>query len=269
MSDEINSRLKLAREIAREAGELTLDFFQQAIEVERKGDDSPVTQADQQAEQLMRKRIAACFPNDAIVGEEFGEQEGTSGFQWILDPIDGTKSFIAGVPLYSVLVAVVQDDSALIGMIAIPALNEFIYAAKGQGAWWVQGDSQPQPARVSNRQHLSDGIFVTSQVDGFDDGHRSEAYRRLERAAYITRSWGDGYGYLLVATGRVEVMVDPEMNVWDAAALQTVLEEAGGTFTDWQGQPGFRAGEGVATNGHVLKEVLAITCDYPKTRRRS
>ena len=263
MSDDVSARLALALEIARAAGGLTLEFFQQdSVQVERKCDDSPVTQADRQAELLMRERIAAAFPRDGIIGEEHGEVAGTSGFKWILDPIDGTKSFIAGVPLYSVLVGVLRNDESLIGVILVPGLDECVYAAKGEGAWWKKGELAPRPAKVSARRSLADGVFVTSQVDGFGKRSAADAYERLERAAYITRTWGDGYGYLLIATGRAEAMVDPIMNIWDAAAIQPVLEEAGGTFTDWQGKPRIDGGEGIGSNGLVLDEVLAITRDY-------
>ncbi|MBI2478282.1 MAG: inositol monophosphatase, partial [Planctomycetia bacterium] len=199
MSDDLSARLKFAIEIARAAGQLTLEFFQRnSVQVERKGDDSPVTQADRQAESLMRERIAEAFPDDGIIGEEHGEVEGTSGYQWILDPIDGTKSFIAGVPLYSVLVGVARQGKSLMGVILIPALDECVYAAKGEGAWWVRGNATPQPAKVSGRKYLADGVFVTSQVSTFGERSAKEAFQRLERAAYITRTWGDGYGYLLV-----------------------------------------------------------------------
>ncbi|MCA9048428.1 MAG: histidinol-phosphatase [Planctomycetaceae bacterium] len=265
MAVEVSARLKFAIEIARAAGDLTLEYFQRSsVQIERKGDDSPVTQADRQSELLMRERIAKAFPNDAIIGEEHGEAEGTSGYKWILDPIDGTKSFIAGVPLYSVLVGVVRKTESLIGVIRIPGLDECVYAEKGQGAWWTKGEAAAIPARVSNRNSLADGVFVTSQVDTFDSRSAIEAYQRLERAAYVTRTWGDGYGYLLVATGRAEAMVDPMMNIWDAAAIQPVLEEAGGTFTDWKGKPCIDGSEGIGTNGLVLNEVLEITQDYPR-----
>ena len=264
MSEDLTSRLDLARAIALEAGQLTLEFFQQPhLSVERKGDDSPVTQADRQAELLMRERIAAAFPEDGIIGEEHPERVGSSRYQWILDPIDGTKSFISGVPLYSVLIGVLLEGQSVIGIIHVPGLGETVYAAKGQGAWWQRSAGEAVPAQVSTIAKLADGVFVTSQVDTFAKYKSAEAYTRLERAASITRTWGDGYGYLLLATGRIEAMVDPAMQLWDAAALQPVLEEAGGTFTDWQGHPGVHAGEGVGTNSLVLDEVLAITreCD--------
>lgn len=263
MSEDLITRLDLARTIAVEAGQLTLGFFQQRdLAVERKGDDSPVTQADRQAETLMRDRIAAAFPNDGIIGEEHGTSEGTSDYQWVLDPIDGTKSFIAGVPLYSVLIGVLHQSASVIGVIHIPGLEETVYAAKGQGAWWEQRGAERTAARVSTTSKLNDGVFVVSQADSFANYKSADAFARLEAAAYVTRMWGDGYGYLLLATGRIEAMVDPVMNLWDAAAIQPVVEEAGGTFTDWQGNPGVHAGEGVATNSLVFDEVLAITRDY-------
>jgi histidinol-phosphatase len=264
-SADIATRLELARRIAREAGQLTLQYFQQDnFQVQRKADDSPVTIADREAEQLLRRRISAAFPDDGIIGEEFGEQPGTSGFRWILDPIDGTKSFISGVPFYGTMIGVEHERRSVAGVVFVPGLDECVYAAKGQGAWYVKGDATPTRARVSSRKSMADGTFVTSQIDTFTRRGSFAAYQRLEQAAYITRTWGDCYGYLLVAVGRADVMVDPVMNVWDAAAIQPILEEAGGTFTDWQGNPTIYSGEGVATNGHVLDEVLAITRDFPK-----
>jgi histidinol phosphatase-like enzyme (inositol monophosphatase family) len=264
-ADPVSERLALAVDWTHQAGRLTLEFFQSDnCPVERKADNSPVTQADRTAEHFLRGRIQQAFPGDGIIGEEFGEHPGTSGFTWILDPIDGTKTFIAGVPLYSQLIGILRDGDSVAGVIAIPGLDECIFAARGQGAWWRRRSSPPQRARVSSRRQLSEGIFVTSQVDSFVHRNAADAYSRLERAAYVTRTWGDGYGYLLVATGRAEAMVDPVMNIWDAAALRPVLEEAGGTFTDWQGRATIHSGEGVATNGLVQDEVLAITRDYPK-----
>jgi histidinol phosphatase-like enzyme (inositol monophosphatase family) len=259
-------RLDLAVSAAHAAGDVTLQFFQRdEVQVERKSDNSPVTQADRQAEQLLRRRILESFPQDAIIGEEFGEVEGSSGYTWILDPIDGTKSFISGVPLYSVLIGIVSGGESLAGVILVPALQECVYAARGKGAWWVQRGGEPRPARVSAATSLSEGLFVTSQVDSFEKRGAAVAYHQLERAASITRSWGDGYGYLLVATGRALAMVDPIMNLWDAASLQPILREAGGSFTDWAGRDTVYGGEGIGTNGRVLAEVLAITRPFVRS----
>ena len=257
---DLSPRLDLAREIAVAAGRLTLDYFQRNnYAIERKADDSPVTAADRGAEQLLRKHIAAAFPQDAIVGEEFGEQSGTSGFRWILDPIDGTKTFICGVPLYGTLIGVEQEGESRVGVIYMPALDELVYAAKGLGAWYVKGTDAPRPAKVSSCAALAESLFVTSQVDSFAKRGAAGTYARLEQAARLTRTWGDCYGYLLVAIGRAEVMIDPLMHVWDAAAIQPILEEAGGAFVDWHGLPTIHAGEGIGCNRDVLEEILAIT----------
>lgn len=260
---ELENRLQFGIEIARKAGDKTLEFFQQDVPVERKSDDSPVTVADKTAEALLRDWIADRFPGDGIIGEEFGTTEGNSAYRWILDPIDGTKSFISGVPLYGTMVGLERDGRSVIGVVYIPGLQEGIYAAQGLGAWHFRGNDPPRATHVSQRQSLSTGVFVTSQVDTFDEREATDAFRQLQKAAYVTRTWGDCYGYLLVATGRVELMVDPMMSIWDAAALQPIMEEAGGTFTDWQGNPTIHAGEGIGTNGHILAEVLAITRQFP------
>ena len=263
LSKEITERLNFAVEIAREAGEITLRYFRRSdLQVDRKADQSPVTIADRTAEELLRERIGKHFAGDAILGEEFGEQRGVSGYQWILDPIDGTKSFIHGVPLYTTLVAVLFKDEPVVGVIEAPAVAETVYAAKGGGCWYLLGkDAKPQAACVSSVGKLNEGLLLTSEVVSFAD-HRGKdslgVYLELQRKARLARTWGDGYGYLMVATGRAEVMIDPVMNLWDAAPLQTVIEEAGGHFTDWQGKATVHSGEAVATNGRVTEEVLAI-----------
>jgi histidinol-phosphatase len=258
-SAELQSRLALAVEAAREAGRITLEYFRRDdLNVELKHDNTPVTVADRRAEETLRQYIAAAFPHDGVFGEELAERPGTSGFRWILDPIDGTKSFIHGVPLYSTLIGVEYDGQSVLGVIRIPALDECVYAAQGLGAWYVHGDQPPRRARVSSTPTLSKALFVTSEVINFDRSGRRGAYDRLQTAARLTRTWGDGYGYLMVATGRAEVMVDPIMALWDAAALLPVLEEAGGVFLDWRGNRTIHAGEGVATNGLLKDEVLSL-----------
>jgi histidinol phosphatase-like enzyme (inositol monophosphatase family) len=260
LANEIARRLELAISAGKEAGRLTLRYFQQDnLQVERKSDASPVTIADRSAEQILRERIAAAFAKDGILGEELGTTNGTSDFTWILDPIDGTKSFISGVPLYGTMVGIEHEGRALAGLVFMPGLDEGVFASAGQGTWHFRGDQQPRRCRVSTKARLADCLFITSQVDSFAKRGATAAFEALQSAAYITRTWGDCYGYLLVATGRAELMVDPIMNVWDAAAVQPIIEEAGGTFTDWQGNPTIHAGEGLATNGLIINEVLAIT----------
>jgi histidinol-phosphatase len=265
LATETARRLELALSAGKEAGRLTLRYFQRDnFDVERKSDASPVTIADRSAEQLLRERIAAGFPSDGVIGEELGTSAGSSGFNWILDPIDGTKSFISGVPMYGTMVAVEHEGRALVGVVFIPGLDEGVFAASGEGCLHFRGDSKPQRCDVSTKSRLADGLFVTSQVDSFAKRGAAAAFDALQQAAYITRTWGDCYGYLLVATGRAEVMVDPIMNVWDAAAIQPIIEEAGGTFSDWQGSATIHAGEAIATNGLVSDEVLSITRQFPR-----
>lgn len=264
---QTDARLRLAVSAARAAGRVTLQWFRQsALAVERKGDGSPVTAADRASETLLREQIAAQFPDDAILGEEFGEKPGTSPYRWVLDPIDGTKSFITGVPLYTTLVAVMKDNEPLIGVIYAPATDEIVYAAGGP-SWFAIGDATPTEARVSGAERLADATFLTTEVDTFDkvrvdaahpQGAR-EVYNQLEKACRLTRTWGDAYGYLLVATGRADVMVDPELNLWDAAALQPIIEGAGGHYSDWQGRPTVHTGNAIATNPQLAGLVLSIT----------
>ena len=253
-----DGRLVAMIEVASAAGRHTLDYFRlDDLEVQTKSDESPVTLADREAEQLVRKKIAALFPNDTIQGEEFPEQEGNSAYRWVVDPIDGTKSFICGVPLYSTLLAVEFDGNPLGGVIFIPALGEMAVAAIGHGCWYRRNENHDwHRATVSQKSELKNAVFVTSQVDAFDARKATDAYKRLEKVTRLTRTWGDGYGYLMVATGRAELMIDPECNAWDVAAILPVVVEAGGKFTDWTGATTPRGGDGVGTNGRLHRETL-------------
>ncbi|MEX0585177.1 MAG: histidinol-phosphatase [Pirellulales bacterium] len=266
--NDLDERLELALAAAREAGRHTLKYFQcDNYAVERKADDSPVTVADREAELLLRQRITDRFPDDAILGEEFPDRPGTSAFRWILDPIDGTQSFIAGVPLYSVLIGVEKQGEPAIGVIVVPALDEAVWACTGGGAWYARGNESPRRAHVSSTERLAESRFLASSVEMFRTTGRTGALAELESATRLTRTWGDAYGYLLVATGRADLMVDPIVNVWDAAALLPVLVEAGGTLTDWTGRATIHGGDAVATNGKLLAEVLSITRKYPLESR--
>jgi fructose-1,6-bisphosphatase/inositol monophosphatase family enzyme len=175
-----------------------------------------------------------------------------------LDPIDGTKSFICGVPLYGTLVGIEFESLAVAGVIEIPALAESVSAAKGGGAWYRSGSADSIRAEVAQSDDLSAGLFVTSERSTFDRRGAGEVFSRLESAAGITRTWGDCYGYLLVATGRALLMVDPIVSVWDAAALQPIIEEAGGIFTDWSGEPTIHSAEAVATTAGLFPQIIEI-----------
>jgi histidinol phosphatase-like enzyme (inositol monophosphatase family) len=259
---EIGDRLTVAIEAARLAAADTLRWFNNpSLVIDTKADASPVTQADRAAEAILRGRLLGAFPDDAFLGEETGATAGTSGYEWIVDPIDGTKSFIRGVPLYATLVGCRQAGRGVLGVIAIPALDELIYAARGSGAWHVRGSTPAVTARVSARATLAESLVCSSDFTSFArwSGGREAgdaARQRIESACGVVRTWGDGYGYLLVATGRADVMIDPLLNAWDAAAVETVVTEAGGRFTDWQGRPSIDSGDGVATNGLVHEALL-------------
>ncbi len=259
---EIQNRLQFAVKMAEKAGENTLKFFQKKnFNVEIKKDESPVTVADKSTEELMREMIAEAFPNDEILGEEMPLKPGNSGFRWILDPIDGTKSFIHGVPLYGTLVGIVFQEKAVAGVIRIPALGECVYAALGNGAWYQKNDEEPIPARVSDVKTLSESLILTTEEKTLYVSkcgiNRYENWKSLMMNARLARNWGDCYGYLLVATGRAEAMIDPEMSVWDTAALMPIILEAGGKFTDWKNAPTYLSGDSVATNGAIHEEVMA------------
>ena len=261
-STDVAARLETAISAARAAGLETLRWFGDArLVVDVKADASPVTQADRAAEAILRRELLGGFPADAFLGEETGATAGTSGYEWIVDPIDGTKSFIRGVPLYATLVGCRHAGRGVLGVIAIPALDEMVHAARGGGAWHTKGQSAPVAARVSKKATLTESLICSSDFTSFArwSGGAAEgraARDRLEKACGVVRSWGDGYGYLLVATGRAEIMVDPLLNAWDAAAVDVVVTEAGGRFSDWLGRDSIESGDGVATNGLVHDAVL-------------
>lgn len=240
----------LATAWACRAGRLTLAHFQAGVEIQTKADGTPVTRADRDAEIFLRRSIRERFPADGLFGEEFGEESGSSGRVWVLDPIDGTKSFVHGVPLYAVLVAVVIEGRAEVGVIHLPGLGETVRAHRGGGCFW-----NGQRARVSTVDRVEDALVLTSD---FPQREQARTPDRLYDAARLRRTWGDAYGYALVATGRADVMVDPEVAPWDVAAVQPILEEAGGRFTDLEGEARFDGGGGLATNGRLHDEALAL-----------
>jgi histidinol phosphatase-like enzyme (inositol monophosphatase family) len=242
---ELNQLLEFAVDLARGAGEITLQYFRQKPETSTKSDGSYVTIADREAESYLRKRIGERFPDDGILGEEEGELQGTSGRRWILDPIDGTFAFVHGVPLYGVLIAVEIEGEMKVGVVNIPALGEIVSAAKGVGCF-LNGEL----ARVSNTAELQDALLLCTSFSG----RASE----LQQKAKVSRTWGDCYGYVLVATGRADVMLDPVMNLWDCGPLLPIMEEAGGTFTDWRGVRTVDGGNAVATNGVLFEEVMSL-----------
>lgn len=236
--------------LAREAGHLTLDWFRSAeLTIDDKKDGTPVTAADRAAERFIRERLAATHPDDTIVGEEEADFEGSSGRRWIVDPIDGTKAFTHGVPLYATLLAFEDEHGPALGVIELPALGETVYAGRGLGCF-----CNGVHVHVSDRDRLRGSYLTTSGFDYWTE----DALSAVRSSGMFMRTWGDGYGYALVATGRVEAMVDPIAAAWDVAAMPVIIGEAGGAFTDFTGAARVDGGSGLATNGRFHDDVLEL-----------
>lgn len=243
--------LGVAMEAAYRGGRRTLAYFNTGVDVELKADNTPVTRADRESEEVIREQIARYFPGHTIMGEEGELKEGDPDYRWIIDPIDGTKTFVSGVPLYGVLIGVEVRGEPAVGVIYFPALDEMIDAAAGLGCRW-----NGRPARVSRVARLQDAAIMVTDVTGA--AARSGAYARLAAATRFQRTWGDCYGYALVATGRAEAMLDAAMNPWDCAPLLPILQEAGGRFTTWAGEATIWGPDAVGTNGALHEAVLEL-----------
>lgn len=253
MKAELNELLQFAVELARGAGDITLDYFRKKPETTTKSDGSYVTIADRQAESYLREEIAKRFPDDGVLGEEEGESQGSSGRRWIVDPIDGTFAFVHGVPFYGVLIALEIEAELSVGVVNMPALGELVSAAKGVGCF-LNGE----PARVSKTAEMKDALLLATDFTSCAKYGFGRAAELLQARAKTSRTWGDCYGYVLVATGRADVMLDPVMNLWDCAPLLPIMEEAGGTFTDWRGLRTASGGNAIATNGVLFDEVMNL-----------
>lgn len=245
--------LRAVETLARLTGDIAQRHFNTALHVETKQDGSPVTIADREAEQAARTWLAEHFPEDGIVGEEFGTVEGASGRRWLLDPIDGTKSFVRGVPLWGALVALVEEEEVLAGAAWFPAVNEMIAAAVGKGCWW-----NGERASVSATSTLAGAAVLVTDERAFRTTALRDGWFSLTGEAALARTWGDCYGYLLVATGRAEVMIDPVVNAWDIACFLPILEEAGGVLTDLAGVRTAFGGNAIATNAALAERARAF-----------
>jgi histidinol-phosphatase len=253
----LSDLLAVATDAAYAGGRRTLAYFSTNVEVETKSDNTPVTRADREAEAVIRQIISRHYPSHAILGEESGATPGDADYRWIIDPIDGTKTFIHGVPFYGVLVAVEVAGKPAVGVVYLPALDEMLTAATGLGC-----HCNGRLVRVSTVDRLEDATLLTTNVTRSQA--RSDAYDRLVAKTKLHRTWGDCYGYVLVATGRAEIMLDAAMNPWDCAPLLPILTEAGGRFTTWAGEPTIHGSDAVGTNAVLNEQVLSIL----KTERR-
>lgn len=244
------SLVDLAVELATGAGALTRKWFDRGtVAFDTKADGSPVTEADKAAERYLREQIGSAFPTDAIIGEEEDDRSGTSGRTWIIDPIDGTKSFTHGVPLYGTLLSVVDEHGPAVGVVVMPALDEIVSAGRGLGCF-----HNGRETSVNENSDFSASYVMTSGLEYWpDDAERD----RLIASDATIRTWADAYGYVLLATGRCEGMVDPAVNIWDVAPMQVIIPEAGGSVTDQAGEPWAEGRHFIASNGHIHDELIA------------
>jgi histidinol-phosphatase len=266
--------LNFAKQLVYRAGRITLSYYNKGIQHDVKADESPVTAADRATEEFIRGELEKNYPTHAIVGEEFGATtsairasvppsaeairssvpESVETFRWVVDPIDGTKAFIKGVPFYSVLIGLEIEGVSRVGAVCFPALDEILYAADGLGAW-----CNGRRVHVSDVSKLKEAVFCYTSWSGFRTKNRLDVFENLHKQCFFGRGWSDAYGYAMVATGRAEIYLDPEIQIWDVAPWPSIFREAGGFFGSWNGEEGHTHGEGLAVNAALKSKVLKVT----------
>ncbi len=250
--DEISYLKKFMKLLANESQKIIMDFYRKEMNIEIKTDFTPVTIADKKSEEKMRELITKEFPEHGIIGEEFEDINPNSEYKWILDPIDGTKSFIYGTPLFGTLIALLKNNQPILGVINLPALNEFLI---GDNNSTYLNDVV---VRVRNCENISSAVLLITDYMNFEKYRNIKALNNLIRKVKLFRSWGDCYGYYLVATGYADIMIDPIMSLWDFMALIPIINGAGGKITDYYGNDPLRGDSIVATGGIIHKEVIKI-----------
>jgi histidinol-phosphatase len=252
--------LALSHVLADTADSVSLSRFRSlSLQVTEKPDLTPVTDADMAVEKALRATLARTRPRDGVFGEEFGATDAPAGpghRRWVIDPIDGTKNYIRGVPIWATLIALMEGDQVVVGMVSAPALQRRWWAAVGHGAYAGRHASAATPLRVSGVRRLADASFCYSSLPSWDEIGRLPAMLEIMNRCWRSRAYGDFYGHMLVAEGAVDIMVEPELSLWDVAALVPIVTEAGGMFTDLGGRPGPGRGSAVATNGALHADVL-------------
>jgi histidinol-phosphatase len=250
----VSDDLRLALELAGIADAITIARHRaEDLRVETKPDRTPVTEADQAVERALRERLAEMRPQDAVIGEEYGASGAEDGRRWILDPIDGTASYLRGMPTWSTLIALAEGERVVLGVVSMPALGRRWWAVRGSGAF-----ADGEPMHVSSVGALADAQLCWSGIESWDEVGRPEAILALARACWRSRGIGDAWQYMLVAEGAADIAVDPSVSLWDLAAVSLIVEEAGGRFTSLAGEPTPDGGSGLATNGRVHDAALAI-----------
>ncbi len=255
----LDADLALAHELADLADAITMARFRaEDLVVETKPDLTPVSEADRAVEQAMRARLAEVRPEDRVLGEEYGEDDGTTAARrWIVDPIDGTKSYVRGMPVWATLLALEQDGELVLGLVSAPALNRRWWAARRAGAFLREGTNEPRRLRVSAIAQLADAQLCFAGLEDWVARVGVQAFTRLASECWRTRGFGDFWQYMLVAEGAAEIALDPVVSLWDLAAPLVVVQEAGGRFTDLAGVATAGGGSAVATNGLLHEVVLS------------
>lgn len=255
--------LRLAHVLADAADAITSRRFRALdLRVETKPDLTPVSDADRAVEEQIRGTLKRARPRDAVLGEEYG-RSGYGARCWVIDPIDATKNFVRGVPVWATLIALMEHDTVVVGLVSAPALNRRWWAARGGGAWTGRSLSQATRLQVSAVSEMSDASLSFSSLGGWEQRGRLDGLIDLSRSVWRTRAYGDFWSHMMVAEGSVDISTEPEVSLWDLAALQVIVEEAGGTFTDLSGAPGPDGGSVVCTNGMLHPEVLGFIGDEP------
>ena len=250
--------LRLAHVLADDADSLTMSRFKALdLHVMSKPDLTPVTDADKDVEEGIRRTLSRVRSRDSVLGEEQGTT-GTSSRQWIVDPIDGTKNFVRGVPVWATLIALAVDGEVVVGVVSAPQLNRRWWASKGGGAWTGKNLLKATRCEVSDVRRLEDASFSYSSLSGWEERGQLDDFIQLSRRVWRTRAYGDFWSYMLLAEGAVDIAAEPELELYDMAALDIIVREAGGTFTSLAGENGPWGGNAVATNGHLHDAALAF-----------
>ena len=241
-----------ALEAARAAGEIAMKYYRGGFEITIKPDQTPVTQADREAEQAIRAILARATPGCGFLGEEFGE-DGPTSYRWIIDPIDGTKNFVRHIPIWAVLIALEEDGQVTTGVVHNPATGELFWARKGEGAW-----ANGERIHVSRCAAMEDAFLIHSSLNILRAVGYWAGFERLVDATSRQRGFGDYFGYCVVAEGKAEIYAEADLKPWDAAPMKILVEEAGGRLTDFDGKPDIYTGSVLATNGRLHDEALRL-----------
>lgn len=253
LNSEWRNRYEVAIEATRQAGQLALKYFDASVDVEWKRDNSPVTIADREAESFLRTTLTRAFPQDGFLGEEHGEHVGSSGYRWIIDPVDGTRNFVRNIPIWGTLVGLEHKGDPIAGVVAIPALGQTFRALRGDGAY-----RDDRCIHVSKVSTLAETTMFYTSLKWFTKAGRQNDFLQFSTLTQVQRGFGDFYGHVLVAQGSGELMIEHGVHIWDVAAIVPIIEEAGGRLTDWDGNRTIERPDVVTSNGLLHEETLRI-----------